>query len=40
MLNPRQNLKIKLANRSFENAAKVQMFGNDSNKSEFDSGAH
>jgi hypothetical protein len=33
-----QNRDIKIANRSFENVSTVQIFGDDSNKSKFDSG--
>jgi hypothetical protein len=32
-----QNRDIKIANRSFENVSTVQIFGDDSNKSKFDS---
>jgi hypothetical protein len=35
--NAGQNREIKIGNRSFENVS-VQAFGNDSNKSKFDSG--
>jgi hypothetical protein len=37
--NASQNWEIKIGNRSFENAT-VQVFGNDSNKSKFDSGGN
>jgi hypothetical protein len=35
--NADQNREIKIANRSFENVSRVQVFGNDSNKSTLDS---
>jgi hypothetical protein len=35
-----QNRYIKIANRSFEKCVTVQIFGDDSNKSEFDSGGN
>jgi hypothetical protein len=38
-----QNREIKIGNRSFENVFEcvtVQVFGNDSNKSKFDSGGN
>jgi hypothetical protein len=35
--NARQNHDIKIANRCFENVNTVQIFGNDSNTSKFDS---
>jgi hypothetical protein len=34
-----QNRDVKIANRSFENVS-VQIFGDDSNKSKFDSGGN
>jgi hypothetical protein len=37
--NAGQNQEIKIGNRSFENVS-VQVFGNDSNKSKFDSGGN
>jgi hypothetical protein len=33
-----QNRDMKIANRSFENVSQVQIFGDDSNKSKFESG--
>jgi hypothetical protein len=35
--NAGQNQDIKIANRSFENVTQFKIFGNDSNKSKFDS---
>jgi hypothetical protein len=38
--NAGQNCDIKVANRAFEKCVTVQIFGNDSNKSKFDSGGN
>jgi hypothetical protein len=35
-----QTLDIKTANTSFENVSQIQIFGDDSNKSKFDSGGN
>jgi hypothetical protein len=38
--NAGKNWDIKIANNSFENVSRVQIFENDSNKSKFDSGGN
>jgi hypothetical protein len=38
--NAGQTREIKIGNRSFENVPRVQVFGNDSNKSKSDSGGN
>jgi hypothetical protein len=38
--NAGQNRDMKIANRYFENVTQIKIFGNESNKSKFDSGGN